>query len=129
MKKMLLIGGIAAILTACDNKSDVTIVAPQQRTNPDAMAVQTAIVNSGFVAAGRGEVVLKVPATDELNAIAAKEKTAKFWGGGVGPSDYDLRTIVQEGYCLIDITQYDYRILCGVPENYDDPYAVALMKK
>ncbi len=117
MKKMFLIGVAVASLTACD-KSDATI-------NQDVATVQAVVaanMENSRVLTRPGDVVLKVVATDELTAIAAKEKNAKFYGTG----EY-LPETVQDGYCLINITELqDYRILCGVPENYDDPYAVAL---
>lgn len=120
MKKLFLIGVAVASLTACD-KSDATI-------NQDVATVQAVVaanMENSRVLTRPGDVVLKVVATDELTAIAAKEKNAKFYGTG----EY-LPETVQDGYCLINITELqDYRILCGVPENYDDPYAVALMKK
>jgi hypothetical protein len=135
MKKISMLVLVAAALCACHEKSnaapdDFATIVDEMKKNDDA-----GVGNPVIVTGERGDFVIKLQETEQLKAIANKQKNAKFLSVDA-PKQY-----ISDGFCLVNIIPYNtmvalgtpdnncsYRLFCGSENdmNYDEFYAVEL---
>ncbi len=77
------------------------------------------------IGGGGNDFFVRIPKTDAITTIASQDKTAWFLSG---PAYMATESLVQDGYCVVDIIpEYNqYRLFCGGVDDLsaDTPYAV-----
>lgn len=118
MKKLALLTVALLPLVACSQN--------ENKATAEDFAVVDVIVKAAtpdmIVATGAEELVVKVPATEELMAVYAKDKDTSFVTANIAQ-------FVEEGNCYINVlAANDYRLFCGAATDItpDTMWAVQL---
>ncbi len=119
MRKLLILPLITLPIAACNSDQEQTHLQIIESIVQNA-SVDAYIVND----IENNDIVIKVPATKELQEIYNQEKDAMFITGNFIPA-------IEQGFCFInnDVKYNSYRVFCGSASDIGNEYwAVAIPK-